>query len=236
MLVVMFAMLSQLAEILSKLGNLVWSAQRKYKDILVADWLIRSVTDLQRLCVRGERLLMLAERATDGEPVDADELTGLVTVQADRIESMRSTLDAGAPFLAAVDADYFLELEPFLNRKAGLLVGWTHRAKSSSLSTTTLFFLPGGTLERVLDQGSQSDRDELLHTADGMRAARVADVRDLSKPLEPHQVPVVRTEIAAAREDLDRVKELCRQLLDATREAVGPEVMADLRRKILPDY
>ncbi|MCX2948997.1 hypothetical protein [Lentzea sp. NEAU-D7] len=232
----MFAMLSQLAEILSKLGNLFMSAQRRSKDIHVANVLISSVTNLQRICVRGERLLMLVERATEGEPVDADEFTGLVTVQADRIESMRQSLETGAYFLATVDADILLELNPIVNRKGGLLARWTHRAEDSSLSTTTLFFLPGGTLERVLDQGSRSDRDGLLDTADGMRAARVAEVRDLSKPLKQHQVLAVRAEIAAAREDLARIKQLCRQLLDSTREAVGPEVMADLRRKILPDY
>jgi hypothetical protein len=232
----MFAMLSQLAEILSKLGSLFVSAQRRSKDIQVADVLIRTATYLQRLCVHGERLLMLAERATDGEPVDADEFTGLVTAQADRVESVRSSLETGAYFLMTVDANIVLELDPFMNRKGGMLLRWARRAESSSLSTTTLFFLPGGTLERVLDHGSRGDRDELPDTADSMRAVRVANLGDLSKPLEPHQVPVVRAEIAAAREDLAKVKGLCRQLLNSTREVVGPEVMADLRRKILPDY
>ncbi|MEU0878618.1 hypothetical protein ABZ345_08485 [Lentzea sp. NPDC005914] len=229
----MFAMLTQLAEILAKFGGLFVSFQRSAKDTDVATVLIRGVTALQDLCVRGERLLVLAGQLVDGAG-DADEFTGLVRLQARKIEELQSSLESGRELLATVDAGVYLELMPFLDRKSGLMTRWGQQAALSTLSTTTLFFLPGGTLDRVIGVGLDDDPTEfVLAVSDGVRSARATEVRDLSAAVDPRHVPVVKAEIAAARDDLRKVGEICGQLLDATREAVGPEAMASLRRKLV---
>lgn len=74
----------------------------------------------------------------------------------------------------------------------------------------------------------------VLAYMDGMRAARAREVRDLSRVMAEHRVPVVKQEIATARGGLGRVKALCDQLLTATQQAVGPEAMAHLRRTLVP--
>jgi hypothetical protein len=226
-------MLTQLTEILAKFGGLFVSFQRSAKDTDVATVLIRSVTALQDLCVRGERLLILAGQLVDGAG-DADEVAGLVKLQAQKIEQLRKSLESGRELLATVDVGIYLELMPFLDRKSGLMTRWGQQAQLSTLSTTTLFFLPGGTLERVVEVGlDEGDPTEfVLAVSDGVRAARATEVRDLSRTVE-RQVPVVKAEIAAARDDLGKVKQMCGQLLDATREAVGAEAMASLRRKLV---
>lgn len=227
-------MLTQLAEILARFGGLFVSFQRSAKDTDVAIVLIRGVTALQDLCVRGDRLLVLAGELVDGAG-DADEFAGLVRTQAEKIKELRSSLESARELLATVDARLYLELAPFLDRKSGLMTRWGQQAELSTLSTTTLFFLPGGTLERVVETGLDADdpTEFVLAVSDGVRAARATEVRDLSRRVEPRQVPIVKAEIAAARDDLRRVEEICGQLLDATREAVGPEAMASLRRKLV---
>jgi hypothetical protein len=238
-------MLSKLAEILAQFGTGFLAFRRTAKDADVAAVILRSVMALQDLCVRGERLLALAEEMVNGAAGRgaAEEFADLVERQAGAVDSMRSYLTDSRALLATVDVGIYLELAPFLDGKSGLMTRWGQQAALSRFSTTTLFFLPAETLDRVIaigkahatPEGLTSERsDYLLAITDGMRSARSREVRDLSCAVAAHRVPVVKEEIATAMADLIRVKALCGQLLAATQEAVGPDVMAHLRRTLVP--
>ncbi|MER7009687.1 hypothetical protein ABT297_42515 [Dactylosporangium sp. NPDC000555] len=173
----------------------------------------------------------------------AEEFADLVERQAAKVDSLRSALADVQPLLATVDAGIYLELVPFLDVKSGLMTRWGQQAALSRFSTTTLFFLPAETLDRVIAIGkahaspdglTEERSGYLLAVTDGIRAARSGEVRDVSRAVPARQVAVVKQEIATARTDLVRTKDLCGQLLAATREAVGPEVMARLRRTLVP--
>ncbi|GAA0674084.1 hypothetical protein GCM10010193_28640 [Kitasatospora atroaurantiaca] len=240
----MFGLLSKLAELLAQYGTGFLTLRRTAKDTDVAAAMLRCAVALQDLCVRGDRLLALAEEMVDGatRPGLAEEFADLLEHQVTAVGSLRAALADCQALMATVDAGIYVELAPFLDAKSGLLTRWDQQAALSRFSTTTLFFLPAETLDRVLaigrdhatEEGMTGDRTEyLLAVAEGTRAARSREVRDLSRPVAARQVPTVREEIATAKADLVRARALCGQLLAAMQEAVGPEAMAHLRRKLV---
>lgn len=241
----MFTMLSKLAEILAEFGYRLLAYRRTTEDADVAAAMLRCAMALQDLCVRGERLLSLAEEMVDGAARHgaAEEFADLVKQQAGAVNSLRSALVDTQTLLATVDAGIYLELMPFLDVKSGLMTRWGQQAALSRFSTTTLFFLPTETLDRAiaiwkahatLDGLTDERSDYLLSVTDGIRSARSREVRDLSRAVTARHLPVVKQEIATARADLVRTKTLCGQLLAAMQEAVGSEVMARLRRTLVP--
>lgn len=241
----MFAMLSKLAEILDRFGTGFLAARRTAKDSDVAAAVLRCATELQDLCVRGERILVLAGELAEGSarPGAAEEFGELVERQAEAVDALRSTLGDCQALLATFDPDTHLELVPLLDVKSGLLTRWGQQAAVSRYSTTTLFFLPTQTLDRVIaigrahatGEGLTGDRaDYLLAVTDAVRSVRSREVRDMRGGVAADHLSAVRDEIAAAGAELARVKATCGQLLAAVREAVGPEVMAHLRRTLVP--
>ncbi|WP_407285627.1 hypothetical protein [Streptomyces sp. BP-8] len=62
----MFGLISKLAEILSSHWGRILSGRQLGRDADVARHLVRVVEALQDICVRGERLLVLAEKLLDG--------------------------------------------------------------------------------------------------------------------------------------------------------------------------
>ncbi|MEB8338329.1 hypothetical protein [Streptomyces endophyticus] len=241
----MYGLLSKLAELLAQFGSGLVTLRRTAQDTDVAAALLRCAVALQDLCVRGERLLALADGLVDGadRPGAAREFVGLVQVQAEAVDSLRGTLVECQELLATVDAEVYVRLAPFLDAKSGLLTRWQQQATMSALSTTTLFFLPQAALDEVLavgrahatSDGLAADRtDYLLAIGDGMRAARAREVRDLSRAAATRHAPAVRDELAGARDELTRAGALCRQLVDSVKESVGPEAMARLRRQLVP--
>ncbi|MFZ3573163.1 hypothetical protein ACOKM5_40165 [Streptomyces sp. BH097] len=241
----MFGLLSKLAELLAQFGTGLVTLRRTAQDTDVAAALLRCAVALQDLCVRGERLLALASDLVDGpqRPGTAQEFVGLVRVQAQAVEAVRGTLVECQELLATVDAGVYVELAPFLDAKSGLLTRWQQQATMSALSSTTLFFLPRAALEEALSVGrSHATRDGLaidrtdylLAVGDGLRAARAQEVRDLGRAAATRHASAVRDELADAKDELARAAALCRQLVDAVQEAVGPEAMARLRRQLVP--
>jgi len=240
-----FALLSKLAELLAQFGTGFLTLRRTAKDTDVAAAMLRCAVELQDLCVRGDRLLAMAEEMLDGptRPGLAEEFADLVEHQAGAVGSLRAALGDCQALMATVDAGIYVELAPFLDAKSGLMTRWGQQAAMSRFSTTTLFFLPAETLDHVIaigrghatEDGLTGDRtDYLLALTEGTRAARSREVRDLSRAVAARQVSGVREEIATAKADLIRAGALCGQLLAAMQEAVGPEAMAHLRRKLVP--
>jgi hypothetical protein len=239
----MFSMIAKLAELLAKFGQSLVAYRRAAKDVDVAAAMLRCAVALQELCVRGEQLLTIAGELVAGTTLSgaAAEFADLVEQQITAIESVRSILLEAQTLLVTVDAGIYLDLVPFLDKKSGLLTRWSQQAVTGVLSTTTLFFLPTETLDRVIaigkvhatPNGLTGDRsDYIMAVADGIMSAQTHEVRDLSRVVAA-RVPVVRQEIETARADLVRAKDSCGRLLAATKEAVGLEVMAQLRRTLL---
>jgi hypothetical protein len=240
----MFELLSKLAEILAQFGSGLLASKRTARDAEVAEVMLCCVIELQDVCVCGERILSLAEELVDGAagPDTADKLADLVGSQVLKIEAMRSGLVNSQVLLATVDAGIYLELAPFLDMKSGLLARWGQLARMGPLSTTTLFYLPAETLERIITIGKASaDADGLnvdrvafvAALADGVRSVRKQEVRDMRRAVAAHRVQGIKEEITKARAGLDRIKSLSGQLLAATEEAVGADVMAHLRRSLV---
>ncbi|MHC5256480.1 hypothetical protein ACYSUO_01230 [Streptomyces sp. UC4497] len=241
----MFGLLSKLAELLAQFGAGLVTLRRTAQDTDVAAALLRCAVELQDLCVRGDRLLALADDLLDGAdgPGTAQEFVRLVNVQAEAVGALRGTLVECQVLMATVDAEVYVQLAPLLDAKSGLLARWQHQATMSALSTTTLFFLPRAALDEALAVGSAhatpdglaDDRtDYLLAVGEGMRAARAREVRDLSRAAATRHAAAVRDELADARDELARAGALCQQLVDSVQEAVGPEAMARLRRQLVP--
>lgn len=152
-------------------------------------------------------------------------------------------LEKSRALLATIDVEFYLELAPFLDEKSGLVTRWSQQVSQSRFSTTTLFFLPPDSLQRLVEIGrahASPDRlgtertDYLMAMADGIRDARSREIRDIRSAAARDNEVRVRAEITAARADLARTRGLCSRLLTATEEAVGPEAMTGLRRKLLP--
>lgn len=240
----MFSMISKLAEILAKFGQSLVTYRRTAKDVDVAASMLRCVVAVQELCVRGERLLLLAGEMADGAARSgtAEEFADLVRQQAEAVETLRSVLVEARALLVTVDAGIYLDLVPFLDVKSGLMTRWGQQAALSRFSTTTLFFLPTETLDRVIaigkahasPDGLTGERsDYLVAVTDGIRTARTHEVRDLSRVVTARHLPIVKQDIETARADLVRAKASCGQLLAATKETVGSEAMARLRRTLV---
>ncbi|MGI5516136.1 hypothetical protein [Streptomyces sp. CA-106131] len=240
----MFGLISKLAEILSSHWGRLLEGRQLGRDADVAGHLVRVVVALQDLCVRGEQLLVLAEKLLDGEgtPETSEEFTGILGQQAREVASLRSLLGESKGLMATIDAQLYLDLAPMVDQKSGLLTRWGRQATLSEFSTTTLFFLPADDLSRLIEVGRASAGPDGLDVerttyvvaiADSVRNTRSREVRDIR--LAPQGVhDQVRTEIASARADLARARDYCLTLRGATETAVGPAAMARLRRKLLP--
>lgn len=175
--------------------------------------------------------------------VRVEEFEGLLELQVKAVGELRTALINCQALLATIDAGFYLELAPFLDTKSGLITRWSQQVWQSRFSTTTLFFLQADSLQRVVEigraqanpKGLNRERSAyLMAVADGIRSARSHEVRDLRHAVARNNQPTVKSEIATARADLARTRVLCGHLLAATQEAVGPEVMARLRRTLVP--
>lgn len=239
----MFGLISKLAEILSSYWGRFLDGRRLDQDADVASHLVRLVVALQGLCVRGEQLLVLAERLLDGDGSSqaSAEFGGLLGEQARAVDGLRSVLDESKGLLATIDARFYLDLAPLVDAKSGLLARWSRQASLGRFSTTTLFFLPADDLERLIEAGRAGASPDGLEVeraryvvalADSIRDVRSREVRDIRLASTDAQEQV-RADIRSARADLDRAKDCCSTLLGATETAVGPEAMARLRRKLL---
>ncbi len=151
-------------------------------------------------------------------------------------------LEKSRGILATIDAELYVDLVPFLDRKSGLVNRWSRQATRSRFSTTTLFFLPEAKLREAVEAGRDSAGTEgmelertgyLLALSDGLREARSNEIRDIRTNSPGVNYPGVTGEIDAARTELARTRKQCSQLVKATSEAVGPEAMASLRRQLL---
>ncbi|WP_280234487.1 hypothetical protein [Nocardia cyriacigeorgica] len=237
----MFELISKLAEILSSHWGGFVDGKRAGKDADVAAHLVRLLTGLQDLCVRGQQLLEMAERLVDGDdsPELSAEFVRLLDEQAQAVDGIRSQLDGSQTVLATIDADFYLDLAPLVDKKSGLLTRWCQQVARSHFSTTTLFFLPANDVTRIVDAGRSDTNGLGIHRpeytvalAESIRSIGARAVRDI------RQAPVstreqVNTEIATARADLAGVRDYCSTLLSAIQETVGTEAMAMLRRKAL---
>lgn len=241
----MFGLLSKLAEIIASYGDRFLASRRTAKDADVAAEMVRCALALQDLCIGGERLLVLADELVEGTalPRAAEEFVELLDHQVRVIDELRAHLISCQALLATIDAGFYFELAPFLDSKSGLISRWSQQVSQSRFSTTTLFFLSGDALERVVEigqehansEGLNSDRtDYVVAVADGIRSVRSHEVRDLRRASTQNNLSRFTTEVATAKADLARVRALCGQLLAATQEAVGSEVMAQLRRSLVP--
>lgn len=241
----MYGLLSKLAEILSSYGFRFLDSRRASRDTDVAAQLVRIVLALQDLCVRGERILKLTDGFVDGmaHPGASAEFESLVDRQVQALGELRSMLEQSRALLATIDVEFYLELAPFLDKKSGLVTRWSQQVSQSRFSTTTLFFLPADSLQRLIEIGRaqaspvrlDTERtDYLMAMADGIRDVRSREIRDIRSAAARDNEVRVRSEIVAARTDLARTRGLCSGLLASTEEAVGPEAMTGLRRKLLP--
>lgn len=231
----MFALLSNLASIVSAYGLRFLDRRRGSKDTQVAAFILQIVLTLQELTTRGERVLTIAEQLND----KTAEFDHLLTSQLQSLAELRTTLAQSQGLLATIDVDLYFDLVPFIDEKSGLLTRWSKQATRSRYSTTTLFFLPDADLKQVIDAGRAhagpggmdlERTSYLLAVNNGLRQARATEIRDIRTTTAPS----LNAEIAAARAELTRTKNLCRQLIDATSQAVGPDAMASLRRRLVP--
>jgi hypothetical protein len=238
----MFDLLSKIAEIIASLGQKFIDRRRDAKDVQVARQLLRIAVMLQDVIADGERLLALSQILAheNAGVVNETEFTALLTRQVNALAGLQDTLNDSRELLATLDPGLFLELVPFIDSKSGLLTRWAMQATRSQFSTTTLFFLPPAQLQRVLEaghavaspEGMKLDRIAYLDTvASALRAVRATEVRDIRIPGSGFK----EDEIGVARTELARAHKLCQQLVSATEEAVGAEVMRGLRRQILSE-
>lgn len=239
-----FTLAAKLMEIVAQAAFRLLDARTLARDTQVARVLLAIIVALQELCVRGNRLLGLARQLADG---GADEATGaafdrLLNEQVAAIGSLRGTLDAARPLLASVDAQVYPALAPFLDEKSGLLTRWEQQRRTSTFSTTTLFFLDGAAVEHLASAASAQatvdglvgDRgDFVLTVADTVRQVRATEVRDIRAP-GPGGADRLGPEIDRAQAELDRALGICTDLLASIEAAVGEQTMARLRRELLP--
>lgn len=239
----MFGLISKLAELLSAYWGRFLDGRSLDRNAEVAQHLVRVVVTIQDLCIRGERLLILAEGLFDADqsPEKSAEFTAILSEQVQSLERLQSVLDDSKTLLATVDAQFYPDMAPLIDKKSGLLVKWGQQASRGAFSTTTLFFLPSHDLIRVIEAGRASsgpyglDGERTTYVvalAESIRNARSSEVRDIRLPTSGVQEQV-RKEIVSARADLERAKNNCSALVGATETAVGSEAMARLRRKLL---
>ncbi|MER7010398.1 hypothetical protein ABT324_03070 [Saccharopolyspora sp. NPDC000359] len=237
----MFELFSKLAEVLSSYWDRFLDGRQVNRDARVAEHLVHVVVDLQDLCVRGERLLVLAEEllGDGGTPETAAEFTATLQEQARAVGAVRSTLEGSRALLTTVDPRFYLDLAPLVDRKSGLLTRWERQASLSAFSTTTLFFLPAGEVARLVEIGRAIGADGadragyVVATAETIREIRSREVRDIRR-VAGERADELRAELGAARADLAEAAERCSALCEATEAAVGSEAMTRLRRKLRP--
>ncbi len=238
----MFELVAKLAEILSAHWGRFLDGRRSAKDSEVAAHIVQVVLALQDLCVRGERLLVLAEERVGGSatPRTSAEFEGVLNDQVREIGALRLRLSDARALLTTVDPLFYPELAPVVDQKSGLLTRWSRQASLSAFSTTTLFFLPSGEVAHLVGNAATDPDDDLDRggsaqaVADGVRAVRARELRDIRTAAAKGAEAGVHAEIATARADLVRTKDFCAKLLGATETAVGPQAMARLRRELLP--
>jgi hypothetical protein len=238
-----FGLLSTLVDILSTYGLRFLDRRRSSRDTEVAGLLLRIVLMFQELAARGERVLTIAERFAAGA-VSADdeaEFENLLSRQVEFLGELRAVLENSRALLATIDVELYFDLVPFLDEKSGLLIRWSKQAMRSRFSTTTLFFLPESDLQRIIEigrahtgrKGMELERTGyLLAVADSLREARSNEVRDIRHTASTNYSGMAG-EVATARAELARTRTLCRQLVDATTQAVGSDAMASLRRQLV---
>jgi hypothetical protein len=240
----MFGLISKLAEILSSYWGRFLDGKRLDQDADVARHLVRLIVTLQGLCVRGEQLLVLAERLLDSEGTSktSAEFGGLLSEQARAVGNLRFVLEESKGLLATIDTRFYLDLAPLIDEKSGLLARWDRQTTLSRFSTTTLFFLSADDLMHLIRTGQASATPDgldveramyVVATADSIRDIRSREVPDI-RLANGDAREQVRADITSAQADLDRAKGYCSTLLDATETAVGSEAMARLRRMLLP--
>lgn len=213
------------------------------RDAKVGVELMAVVLALQELCVNGERLLALADSMVSGPDRRADDQTefaALLRRQSTLINELRSGIEDARALLATVDVDFAFALAPFLDGKSGLLARWQQQAALSRFSTTTLFFLPAEAVTRAVaasPAGSTTTSldlertDFVLVVADEVRGARRREVADIRAAADDERETLLR-EVGQARAALDAARVLCGRLVAATREAIGPDATAQLRRTL----
>lgn len=238
-----------MGELLSAVVQLVGSCLTRLldrrvvsKDAKVAAELMAVVVALQELCLTGNRILALAGTIVSGtaRPDDLTEFAAALRRQSTLVDQLRSRIETARPLLATVEVEFALSVAPFLDAKSGLLARWQQQAAVSQFSTTTLLFLPAESVTRALT-ASRSDAasatldldrtDFVLVVADEVRDVRRREVRDIRTATDAERDPVLR-EIEQARAGLETASALCARLLTTTRETVGPEAFAQLRRDL----
>lgn len=240
----MFGLISKLAEILSSYCERFLDGKRLGQDAEVARHLVHLVVALQDLCLRGEQLLVLAEQLLDGDKSaeTSARFEGILREQARAVSDVREAIGKSKELLATIDARFYLDLAPLVDAKSGLLTRWERQAALSRFSTTTLFFLPGDGLVRLIEAGRAStgsdglDRDRgayVAAAADSIREVRTREVRDIRLATADAREQV-QGDISSARADLERAKDYCSTLLGATETAIGSDAMARLRRELAP--
>jgi hypothetical protein len=198
---------------------------------------------LQDLCMRGERVLVLARQFGNGTADRATEaeFEQVLVEQVATIGELREALDDSRALLNTVDAGLYLELAPFVDGKSGLLTRWEQQRRISTFSTTTLFFLPSAVVDQVADagragatlSGHSADRaDYVMTLAEILRETRSGEVRDIRR-VDALQTHRLRADIEGAQAELVRAGELCAQMASSVEQAVGPEAMATLRRSLM---
>jgi hypothetical protein len=242
----MYTLLSKLAEILSEYFSRFLDRKKTGDDTEVASELVQLLVFLQELCVQGEALLLLAEDILRGQvsPAKAAEFEKLLTRQRTSITELQETITDNRTLLATIDAQFYAELAPFLDRKSGMLTRWLQQASQSPYSTTTLFFLSNSRLNEVLSvarshylgahQHSAARTEYLLAAADAVREARAHEVRDL-RYVSVQKQPFVEAGLSEAHAQLSRIKEFISELFDAVQASIGAEALAQLRRQLMSE-
>lgn len=239
----MFTLVEKLAEILANYGLRFFEHRRTVRDSDVARRLLGMVLLLQDLCLRGDRMLILARQFGDGTAGEATEaeFDRVLGEQVATIRDLREAIGDSRALLNSVDAGLYLELVPFLDVKSGLLTRWEQQRRLSTFSTTTLFFLPAAAMDHVAELGRaggtlvglSSDRaDYVMMLAETLRQVRSAEVRDIRRA-DAQQTQRLLAEIDGAQAELARARELCVQVVSSVGQAVGPEAMATLRRSLM---
>jgi hypothetical protein len=240
----MSALLSKLAEIVATFGTRFLDSRNVARDAVVAGHLVGIVVALQDLCGRGRRILGLAGGFADGtvDERHAAEFDVLLMEQDRAVRALQHRLLTSRELLATIDARLSLELAPLLDDKSGLLTRWSQQVEQSRFSTTTLFFVPADSLQRLLEIGTEHssprglDRqrdDYVLALADQLRATRSRELRDMRRATGQGRKRL-KAEITTALAELGRAEELCANLLTAAEQALGAAPFAALRRKLVP--
>lgn len=235
----MYSLLSKLVEIFS--DYLAKFIERKSiaSDTDVAVELNSILIALQEICIQGEGLLSLVEELLNGtgNAAKIKKLEVLLTTQLLSVKELRETLTATRALLATIDAQFYIDLAPFLDQKSGLLTRWLQQASQSKYSTTTLFFLPMDRLEELLaisrKGGFGVERtDYLVAASDIFREIRSHEFRDIRSITEGNG-GAIKHEILNAHVALARAKSLCSELLSAIQQNVGPTALTHLRRQLV---